>query len=119
MRLTEEEGEAPVVAYVLPLAGGEIRSRLEPAAAAAVFVNPKADDTASARAVATTFGLTPTETRVLTRILMGSTVAEAAAGLGIAPTTARTHLDRVFAKTGVSRQSELIRLAAQITSAVG
>jgi len=117
VRLTEED-EAPVVAHVLPLAGGEVRSRLEPAAVAAVFVNPKVDDAASAQAVATTFGLTPAETRVLNRILTGSTVAEAAADLGVAPTTARTHLDAIFAKTGVSRQSELIRLAAQVTPAV-
>jgi DNA-binding CsgD family transcriptional regulator len=117
VRLTEEEAEAPVVAHVLPLAGGEVRSRLEPAAVAAVFVNPKVDDAASAQAVAATYALTPAETRVLTRILTGSTVAEAAADLRVAPTTARTHLDRIFAKTGVSRQSELIRLAAQITPA--
>jgi DNA-binding CsgD family transcriptional regulator len=114
VRLTEEDGEAPVVAHVLPLAGGEVRSRLEPAAVAAVFVNPKVDDAASAQAVAATFGLTPAEIRVLTRVLTGSTVAEAAADLAIAPTTARTHLDSILAKTGTSRQSELIRLAAQI-----
>ena len=65
VRLTEED-EAPVVAHVLPLAGGEVRTRLEPAAVAAVFVNPKVDDAASAQAVAATYGLTPAETRVLT-----------------------------------------------------
>ena len=118
VRLTEE-AEAPVVAHVLPLAGGEVRSRLEPAAVAAVFINRKVDDAASAQAVAATFGLTRAETRVLTRVLTGSTVAEAAADLGIAPTTARTHLDSIFAKTGVSRQSELMRLAAQVTPAAG
>jgi DNA-binding CsgD family transcriptional regulator len=118
VRLTEED-EAPVVAHVLPLAGGEVRTRLEPAAVAAVFINPKVDDAASAQAVAATYGLTPAETRVLTRVLTGSTVAEAAADLGVAATTARTHLDSIFAKTGVSRQSELIRLAAQVAPAAG
>jgi DNA-binding CsgD family transcriptional regulator len=118
VRLTAEEDEAPVVvAHVLPLAGGEVRSQLEPAAVAAVFVNPKVDDAASAQAVAATYGLTPAETRVLTRMLTGSTVAEAAADLCVATTTARTHLDSIFAKTGVSRQSELIRLAAQVAPA--
>jgi DNA-binding CsgD family transcriptional regulator/PAS domain-containing protein len=116
VRLTEED-EAPVVAHVLPLVGGEIRSRLEPAAVAAVIVNPKVDDAINANAVATTFGLTPAETRVLSRMLTGSTVAEAAVDLGVATTTARTHLDNIFAKTGVSRQSELIRLAAQVAPA--
>ena len=116
VRLTEED-EAPVVAHVLPLAGGEVRTRLDPAAVAAVFINPKVDEAANAQAVASSFGLTPAEKRVLSRVLTGSTVAEAAADLGVAPTTARTHLDSIFAKTGVSRQSELIRLAAQIAPA--
>src|SRR5262245_39659606 len=115
VRLTEED-EALVVAHVLPLAGGKVRTCPEAATVAAVFINPKVEDAANARALATTFGLTPAETRVLTRILTGSTVAEAAADLGVAPTTTRTHLYSIFAKTGVSRQSELIRLAAQIAS---
>jgi DNA-binding CsgD family transcriptional regulator len=118
VRLTKED-ETPVVAHVLPLAGGEVRTRLDPAAVAAVFINPIVDDAASAQAVAATYGLTPAEKRVLTRMLTGSTVAEAAADLGVAPTTARTHLDSIFAKTGVSRQSELIRLAAQLAPAAG
>jgi DNA-binding CsgD family transcriptional regulator len=101
-----------------PLTSHSIRARLEPGAVAAVFVNPRVDDAASAQAVARAFGPTPAETRVLTRVLTGSTVAESAADLGIAATTARTHLDRIFAKTGVSRQSELIRLAAQIAPQV-
>jgi len=36
----------------------------------------------------------------------------AAKRLGIAPTTARTHLQRLFAKTGTARQSELVRFVA-------
>jgi DNA-binding CsgD family transcriptional regulator len=120
VRLTELD-HVPVVAHVLPLAGGEVRTPLEPAAmaaVAAVFINPKVDDAASARAVAETFGLTPAETRVLTRVLSGKTVAETAADLSVAATTARTHLDSIFAKTGVLRQSELTRLAAQVTPAI-
>ena len=39
-------------------------------------------------------------------------VPETAAVLGIAETTAKTHLHRVFAKTGVSRQADLVKLAA-------
>src|SRR5262245_47110941 len=94
VRLTEED-EVPLVAHVLPLAGGEVRTRLEPAAAAAVFINPEVDDAASAKVLSTTFGLTPAETRVLVRVLTGSTVAEAAASLDVAPTTVRTHLDNI------------------------
>jgi DNA-binding CsgD family transcriptional regulator len=54
---------------------------------------------------------------VLTRVLSGMTVVEAATDLGVAPTTVRTHLDSIFVKTGVSRQSELIRLAVRLAPA--
>jgi DNA-binding CsgD family transcriptional regulator len=117
VRLSEDY-ELPVVAHVLPLASGEIRSRLDPAAVAAVFINPAVEDERSAQTVAATFGLTRAETRVLSRVLAGMTVVEAAADLSVAMTTARTHLDNIFAKTGASRQSELLRLAAQIAPPV-
>jgi DNA-binding CsgD family transcriptional regulator len=116
VRLTGED-EAPIVAHVLPLAGGEVRTRLEPAAVAAVFVNPEVDDAANAKVVASTFKLTPAETRVLRCVLSGKTLAEAAAELDVATSTARTHLDNIFLKTGVSRQSELIRMVAKIAPA--
>jgi hypothetical protein len=43
----------------------------------------------------------------------GKNRVETAAALGVAQTTARTHLNSIFAKTGVSRQSGLVRLAMQ------
>jgi DNA-binding CsgD family transcriptional regulator len=55
-------------------------------------------------------GLTPAETRVMTSLLSGRTLAETAATPSIAITTARTHLDSIFAKTGVTRQADLQRL---------
>ena len=62
--------------------------------------------------VARTFDLTPAELRVFLSIVEVGGVPETAAALGIADTTVKTHLHRVFAKTGVSRQADLIKLAA-------
>lgn len=56
------------------------------------------------------FDLTPTEARLTRHLVEGRTPAEAAVLLRIADATARTHLRRVFAKTGVRRQAELVRL---------
>ena len=56
------------------------------------------------------FDLTPTEARLTRHLVEGRTPAEAAALLGITDATARTHLRRVFAKTGVRRQAGLVRL---------
>ena len=56
------------------------------------------------------FDLTPAEARLTRHLLEGRTPSEAAAMLGIAEGTARTHLRRIFAKTGVARQADVVRL---------
>ena len=116
VRLTGET-TVSVVAHVLPLARGDVRTRLDPAAVAAVFINSGSDDDGRIGAVASTYSLTPAETRVLTRVLSGKNVSEAAQDLGVANSTVRTHLDNIFDKTGVSRQAELVRLVACIAPA--
>lgn len=64
-------------------------------------------------------GLTPTEARMLALIVEGLDTIVAARRLGIAPTTARTHLQRLFAKTGTARQSELVRFVATYVEEAG
>jgi DNA-binding CsgD family transcriptional regulator len=55
------------------------------------------------------YGLTFAEASLAMRLVQGESIAEAAAALGITEHTARTHLKRVFAKTGTMRQAELVR----------
>ena len=118
IRLSNED-KKPVIARVLPLAlsPGSTSRPFAPEAVAAVFINGPMEEPTCARAVAQAFRLTPAEARVLRPILSGKTVPEVAAELGIAPSTARTHLNNIFARTGTSRQSELMKLAAQIALA--
>jgi DNA-binding CsgD family transcriptional regulator len=111
-----EPREAPVFAHVLPMTGGELRTRLQPKAVAAVFVGAPPSEQDGADTVAAAFGLTPAETRVLASLLAGRTLAETAAALGIAVATAKTHLDHIFSKTGVTRQADLMRLATGLIS---
>jgi DNA-binding CsgD family transcriptional regulator/PAS domain-containing protein len=56
------------------------------------------------------FGLTPAEARVMLALFEGYTPQEAAETLGISSHTVRVHLGRIFEKTGVHRQTELVRL---------
>jgi DNA-binding CsgD family transcriptional regulator len=107
-------GRAPLFATVLPLKGSATRTRLSPAAAAAVFVGESPDGRDLAYFMQLAFDLTRAETRVLVELLAGKTLTEAATNLDIALTTVRTHLDHIFSKTGVSRQAELVRLAMQL-----
>lgn len=56
------------------------------------------------------FGLTPMEAKIAASIANGLSVHESAESLGLATNTVRAHLRSVFAKTGVSRQSQLVYL---------
>ncbi len=58
------------------------------------------------------FGLTSAEHRLLKLLFAGQSLPCAASSLGVARTTARTHLQRIFDKTGSRRQSDLVRLVA-------
>src|SRR5262249_48140070 len=56
----------PTIAHVLPLARGDLRTRLMPQATAAVFIAPaEVEPEADISAVANTFCLTPAEARTL------------------------------------------------------
>jgi DNA-binding CsgD family transcriptional regulator len=109
IRLTEPD-VPPVFAHVLPLTGSDFRTRLQPAAVAAVFIGTPPDAQEGADALASAFGLTPAETKVLANLFAGRTLVETAATLGITRPTAKTHLEHIFLKTGVTRQAELMRL---------
>jgi DNA-binding CsgD family transcriptional regulator len=111
IRLTDADA-VPVFAHVLPMTGSDVRTRLQPAAAAAVFIGA-ADEQDGAETMAKAYGLTPAETRVLANLLTGRTLAGTAAALNVAGTTAKTHLENIFSKTGVTRQAELILLATR------
>lgn len=59
--------------------------------------------------VARFYGLTPSEKKLLDAVLEGDGLVSVAQKLDISRATASTHLQRIFAKTGTTRQSELIR----------
>lgn len=56
------------------------------------------------------FDLTPAEVKLAAALAGGSSLQEAAFRSGIQKTTARTHLDAIFRKTGTSRQGQLVAL---------
>jgi DNA-binding CsgD family transcriptional regulator len=109
------EGE-PCLVHVLPLRRGEVRRGIDPQAAAAVFIAPATSPgRMPADALALLYDLTPAETRVFELTTAGMTPAEVGEHLGIARSTAKTHLLRVFEKTGCKRQADLGRLAARLS----
>jgi DNA-binding CsgD family transcriptional regulator len=115
--LIGKDGER-YVAHVLPLtSGARRRAGRTYTAVAALFVRKAALVVPSAfEVIGKTFKLTPTELRVLLAIVEVGGVPEVASALGVAVTTVKTHLGRLFEKTGTTRQADLVKLVAGYTT---
>jgi DNA-binding CsgD family transcriptional regulator len=102
------------MAHVLPLtSGARRRTGMNYAAAAALFVRKAVLEVPSPpEIIAKLYGLTPSELRVLLAIVQVGGVPETAQALGIGEKTVKTHLHRLFGKTGAGRQAELVKLVA-------
>ena len=57
--------------------------------------------------------------RVLMMIVDLGGVPEVASVLGVSATTVRTHLQHIFAKTGTTRQADLVKLVSSYMSPLG
>jgi DNA-binding CsgD family transcriptional regulator len=111
--LTAQDGER-YVAHVLPLTSGARRSAGRACAAtAAMFVCKAAMGSPSApEVIGQTYSLTPMELRVLLAIVEVGGIPKVATALGVADSTIKTHVERLFEKTGVGRQADLVKLVA-------
>jgi DNA-binding CsgD family transcriptional regulator/PAS domain-containing protein len=113
-------GGARYVAHVLPLNSGlRALSRHGGDACVALFVRRVGIDCGpSSDLIGQTYRLTQAELRVLLGIVEVGGVPDVAASLGVAETTIKTHLGRVFEKTGTRRQADLVKLVAGFCSPI-
>jgi DNA-binding CsgD family transcriptional regulator len=103
------EERPPMIVHVLPIRG--VAHDVFGNAVAMIIVTPVVPrEVPTANVIQGLFDLTPAEARLAEVVASGSQPREAAASLGIAEETARTTLKRVFAKTGVGRQADLVAL---------
>jgi DNA-binding CsgD family transcriptional regulator len=104
---------SPLVTHVLPLAS---RLGTRPAADAVVFLADNGGaETQFTESLELLFALTPAEARVFELVAEGRSSREISMAMGIAASTMRTHLLRVFDKTGKHRRSELVALARELS----
>lgn len=108
--VADTEGGAPVVLHVLPLrrtahdmfAGADVL-------VAATVANPTRLVPEPSLLMGL-FDLTPSETKIALALTKGQSLREASDAAGIRFKSARTYLDRIFAKTGTNQQSQLVAL---------
>jgi DNA-binding CsgD family transcriptional regulator len=104
----------PWLAHILPLTSGMRRDAgIACAAVAAVFVHKASLETPSAmETMSKLYRLTPSELRVLAAMSQVGGISAVAQVVGISEATVKTHLQRLFGKTGTNRQADLVKLIA-------
>lgn len=115
-KASRASGAAPYALFVAPLPGGD-ESLLAAGAAVLVIVHdPATRNSPDPQALTSVYGLTETEARLACAIASGHSLETAAASLTMGLGTARFHLKHVFAKLGVNRQQDLVRLLTSLSS---
>jgi len=116
--LRRPSGRLPLRALVTPV-GKETAVAAMPwtimqrPAAIVLISDPEAEMKARIESLRERFGLTPAEAVFALEIVKGDGRQATADRLGITLGTARSHLSKIFDKTGVTRQAELVRLLLQ------
>ena len=106
-----QTGRPPLIFHVFPVCGAvnDLFSR-----GLALVIGTPIDRTLvpTAEVLQVLFDLTPAEARVARAVAQGKTVEAIALSNGVSRETVRTQLASVLAKTGMSRQAELVALLA-------
>jgi DNA-binding CsgD family transcriptional regulator len=109
MKVSRNHAQPPLQIAVIPVPEHNPIAGDEPCAL--VFVSdPSSSPRPRAAIMRQLYRLSPTESRLADLLMEGFEVREAAELLSITLETCRFHLKRVLAKTGTSRQTELLRL---------
>lgn len=118
LRIDRPSGRQAYVAELVPLA--RLASGvIHPLAEAALIVSDPAEKApCSPELLQRLFGLSQAESRLARLLVAGRDLADAAAELSISLSTGKTHLRHIFSKTGVNRQSDLIRLVLKSTGSL-
>jgi DNA-binding CsgD family transcriptional regulator len=107
--LPRPDGRRPLSAMVAPTGLTGIFPSSRSARVVVLIEEPARGSTTPSVEFAKHHKLSPAEAELTTRLVSGLSLKQAAAALGVRDNTARSHLKRVFVKTGARRQAELVR----------
>jgi DNA-binding CsgD family transcriptional regulator len=110
MALAKRAGPRPYAVLVAPVPERAALLSLSGPAAVVLLTDPDHAPETPPQLLRRVYGLTRKEAQLALALAGGANLADAAEGLRIAEGTARRHLAAIFARTGIHRQAELVRL---------
>ena len=111
------DGLPPLVLHVHPMGGREADYPASPIGALVLAIDPANGAAIDPAAVAAALDLTGMESRIAVLLAEGMTVREIAAATGRGESTVRSHIKHIFAKHGLSRQAQLVRIVRSLAGA--
>ena len=117
MQLGRVSGLPPFVVHIKPVGVPQPDYGARPVAALVLIVEPGRHPRLDPALVARTLRLTPAESQVAALLADGKTVRDIALATGRRESTIRSHVKHMFAKHGLSRQADLVRLVLSLASA--
>jgi DNA-binding CsgD family transcriptional regulator/PAS domain-containing protein len=110
MALAKHTGPRPYAVLVAPVHERASPLSLAAPAVLVLLTDPDHAPETPAQLLRRVYGLTRKEAQLALALAGGANLADAAERLRIAEGTARRHLAAIFARTGIHRQAELVRL---------
>lgn len=114
--IPRDDGDLPLTILAAAIRGRDVgcfsEGGLKDAAAVLFISNPASG---SLGWIEGAYGMTPAEAAVAGVAATGASVSGIALALHLSPNTVKTHLRRIFAKTGAKGQAELVRLITPLS----
>jgi DNA-binding CsgD family transcriptional regulator len=114
LRLRRPSGKPDLLVVAIPARSRSFGPDIGRASIVLQITDPLARAMPDPAILADAFDLTPSEATLAADLLCGLSVGEAAAKRRRSVATMRTHLASVLAKTGTTRQSDLVRLLSRL-----
>ena len=119
MAVSRLERSTKLMLHVLPTQRRDTDFRTRQVAALVVLAESGTRPPVDPVLVTAVLGLTPAQGRVAALLAGGNTPDEIAAATGRKVSTVRWHIKKIFARTGVSRQAELLQLVSALSNFPG
>ena len=117
--VSRQHSVSRLVLHVSPVNGRGAMDHSGRVAALVLVVDPESRSSLDADRLAELFGLTGAESQIVAMLAEGMRITEIARRTGRSPTTVKWHVQHVFGKLGVARQTDLVRLVLSLGDIAG
>jgi len=114
MLLPRKDGQNPLSVIVAPVRKSASKNAHAKIAAILFVSDPDFDVDLPKSLLRTLFGLTQSEAKIAVAVANGESLEQLAKTSGVKVSTVRTHLKKIFEKTGRVRQAELVRMLTKV-----